>query len=165
MKEIKLTQGKVAIVDDEDYEHLRQFKWYPLRAGGTIYVRRYCGRVNGKQKQLLMHREIMDTPEGESTDHINHNGLDNRKENLRICTVSENMCNRGAQSNNTTGYKGVFKYSVTYNGKTYSYMTAAIRHNSKLMGLGYFKTAEEAAKAYNKAALKYHGEFAKLNIL
>ena len=159
MKEIKLTQGKVAIVDDEDYEYLRQFKWCARNHRGyTWYAQRFSQTVNGKRRIILMHRYIMDTPDGMETDHINHNGLDNRRENLRICTCAENRRNNRIAENNTTGYKGV---GYTTDG----YIRAQIRCNNKKHHLGHFKTVEAAAKAYNKAALKYHGEFANLNII
>ena len=155
MKEIPLTQGKVAIVDDEDYEYLRQFKWYAQWDGWNWYAKRNV-IVNGKQKTILMHRVIMGVPNGRHTDHINHNGLDNREINLRICTAAGNQHNTGKQRNNTTGYKGV----VITCGK---YIKAQISNNGKRIHLGLFKTLEEAAKAYNEAAIKYHGEYAQLN--
>ena len=87
MKEIKLTQDKVALVDDEDYKWLNEFKWY-CAAG---YAARNSPKINGKQSiNIFMHREINNTPKGMDTDHISHNRLDNRKVNLRTCTCSEN---------------------------------------------------------------------------
>jgi hypothetical protein len=165
MKEIPLTKGKVAIVDDDDYEYLRQFKWY--------YADRYAARgqwigdirySNGKQKlkTIRMHRVIMNTPGGMETDHINGNKLDNRKENLRICTGVQNRRNRVKYKNNSIGYKGVF-IKKKHKNKTFESICAQICVNKKIIHLGTFKTPEEAAKAYNEAAIKYYGEFAQLN--
>ena len=154
MKEIKLTQGKVAIVDDEDYEYLNQWKWYLCKG----YITRNIRLEDGRQGKIYMHRLIVDTPVGMYTDHINGNRLDNRKGNLRICSKSQNGMNRGGQKNNTTGYKGVFINKARNN-----HIFSQIRANNILIYLGTFRTLENAARAYNKAALKYHGEFAQLN--
>lgn len=156
MKTINLTKGAVAIVDDEDYEELNKFKWQ-LHSEG--YAVREIWNPGGKRKRVRMHRVIMNTPEGMDTDHRNGNRLDNRKENLRICTRQQNLRNSFVGSNNTTGYKGVafHKFSGLYH--------ATINVDKKQKSLGYHKTPQEAAKAYNDAALKYFGEFAKLNKL
>ena len=110
MKKITLTQGKEAIVDDDDYEMLMEYKWCAQkRITGIFYVARSTPKdSSGKQKiLLLMHREITNAPKGMEVDHINGNPLDNRKENLRICTNQQNAMNRGKRSDNTSGYKGV----------------------------------------------------------
>ena len=99
----------------------------------------------------------MVTPKGMATDHINGDGLDNRKQNLRICTHAENLRNRRLGKNNTSGYKGVSWH------KLHKLWYAHISHNKKLMSLGYFKDKEEAAKAYDRKAIELFGEFAKLN--
>ena len=92
MREIPLTQGKVALVDDEDYEYLNQFKWYAQKIHNIYYAMRSLPKIN-KPHQLCMHAVIVGTPPGMVTDHINGNGLDNRRENLRIVTNRENLQN------------------------------------------------------------------------
>lgn len=102
MKKIKLTQGKYAIVDDEDFEWLNQWKWCYCK-----YVIRDI-ILNKKNKRIYMHRLIMNTPEKMQTDHINGNKLDNRRNNLRICTQSQNNMNRKISKLNTSGYRGIY---------------------------------------------------------
>lgn len=148
MKKIPLTQGKFALVDDEDYEYLSKIKWYVDPSG---YV------ANKTKNVIFMHRLVAKTPKGKSTDHINGNKLDNQKKNLRTCTTSQNMANRGKQVNNTSGYKGVFWSKAA--GK----WRAQIRHKNKSIHLGLFETKKDAAKAYNKKAKELWGCFAQLN--
>jgi hypothetical protein len=158
MKEIQLTQGKVALVDDEDYEYLNQWKWYANKLGNKFYAVRNL-RINKKYVgSILMHRLVANNNSKMHTDHCNGDSLDNRKENLRICNASENLMNQKKHLNNKSGYKGVGKYN---NNK--SKFRSQISCNGKFIHLGYYKTKEDAAKAYNAAAIKYHGEFANLN--
>jgi len=153
MKEIPLTQGKVALVDDEDYERVSGYKWHAFHAGRTWYARRGNGGP-------LMHRMILrlakSTP---SIDHINHNGLDNRRENLRICSQKDNLGNRRKTLSPTSSqYKGVSWFSRS--GR----WCARIGPNSKSGSfIGYFDDEADAARAYNEAARKRWGEFALLN--
>ncbi len=153
MKKIKLTKDKFSLVDDSDFEWLNGFKWMFFSSG-------YAVRFD-KGVYIPMHRFIMKTPKGMFTDHINGNPLDNRRSNLRICTAGENRLNMCIPKNNTSGYKGVckFKYSKSLP------WTARININKKRFHLGYFKNPEDAAVAYNEAAIKYHGQFARLNNL
>jgi hypothetical protein len=152
MKEIKLTQGKVALVDDEDYEYLNQFKWYAHKKPCTFYAERSVG--NRKNRTLVrMHRVIMNTHDNMQVDHIDHNGLNNQKCNLRNCTASQNRMNKRPFGKSI--YKGV--------GFNEGLIQARIRINNKQIHLGYFKSEELAAKSYDIAAKKYHGEFANLN--
>jgi hypothetical protein len=151
MKEINLINSNdVAIVDDDDFELINTIKWYE-HVGGYVY-----GSLKGKQ--IYMHRFINDTPTGFQTDHINHNRKDNRKENLRTCTSSQNQSNKEL-INNSTGYRGV-TYDKRKKSKPYQ---ARIKINKYHKHIGLFKTPEEAAMEYNVWAYIYHGEFAVLN--
>ena len=153
MKTLQLTQGKVTVVDDEDYERVAQYKWTLLRRG--IIESAY--RQSNFQSHHL-HRMIMRLEYGDERmiDHINGNGLDNRKSNLRICNKQQNGRNRGKNKNNKSGYKGVF-----WNTQAGKWQTQI--GIPKQLYLGRFIDKKDAALAYNKAALKHHGEFARLN--
>lgn len=153
MKEIPLTRGKVAIVDDDDYAELSNYKWYYDSKG---YAARHKTR-DQKRAYQSMHRQIVNAPDGMEVDHINGDRLDNRRANLRLCTRSQNQHNKGAQANNTSGFKGVQFYKRT--GKWH----AKIKLHGKERHLGYFATAAQAAEAYNRAAFEIHGDFAYLN--
>ena len=159
-KLIPLTQGKFAIVDEDDYEPLMLRKWQFISTGYAVSNTQISYK-KGKQKIkfIFMHREILQTPNGMQTDHINGNRLDNRKCNLRICTPMQNMHNRKRDTNSTSIYKGV---SWNTNDKSWR---AQIGINGEKIHLGCFKSEVMAAKAYNEAAIKYHKEFALLNIL
>jgi hypothetical protein len=154
MKEIPLTQGKVALVDDADYEWLGKMKWYAFRNGkGRIYyaARKKLGRV------VFMHRDIMGVAGKIEIDHRDSNGLNNQRHNLRVCTHSENMKNIKKYKPSTSGYKG-----VNFDKKVGRFR-ARIRVNLKLISLGYFDDPAEAARVYDKAARQYFGEFANTN--
>jgi len=101
MKKIKLTKKQVALVDDSDYEELNRFKWHARKTVKTFYAERTFTIGNGKRKNVFMHRYIMQTPKGFDTDHIDGNGLNNQRSNLRVCTRSENLRNQGKKPNNT----------------------------------------------------------------
>lgn len=153
MKKIPLTQGKYALVDDEDFERVSQYKWFYSRGYAVRSVRR------PKKGTIFMHRFIMSTPEGTFTDHIDGNRSDNRKQNLRFCTYAQNLRNtsgKGARS----GYKGVYPSS-----KTGGNWAARIRHGHLFKTIGTYSTKEEAAIAYNEAATEHFGEFARLNVI
>lgn len=153
MKEIKLTRGFVALVDDEDFEELSKSKWCVQPSGYTFYAmtRKPAGKY--KQKTIRMHRVVMKTPDGMDTDHIDGNGLNNQKSNLRICTRSQNQFNKGKCRNNTSGYKGVSWF------KPMEKWDVRITHNKKQVHIGYFDDKEDAAKAYLEASKKYHKDF------
>jgi len=157
MKQIPLTQGKFAIVDDEDYDYLMQWKWKASPGRSTWYATRGEGGSNGKQTTICMHRVITGAAKGQHTDHINHNGLDNRRCNLRLCTNLENHLNRLPQKNCSSDYKG-----VTWN-KRLEKWAAQIMLHSKNHHLGYFKDEINAAYAYDEKAKELFGEFAYLN--
>ena len=151
MKEIELTGGKYALVDDEDYEWLSRWKWRCTSGYATRSSPRQCG----KRPTILMHRLILGLSEGEVTDHINHNGLDNRRCNLRRCTSSENAQNSLMPESNSSGYMGVIRNKGKW--------VARIRYDGESARLGQFDTAEEAARVYDIAALELHKEFATTN--
>jgi hypothetical protein len=164
MKTIKLTQGKESIVDDEDYQELNKYKWfcdsngYAVRAI-TIQSQNKKFGIKHKQKTILMHKVINNTPEGFETDHINGIKLDNRKSNLRIATSSQNKANVGLRTDNTSGYKG-----VCWNKKARKWVAQIMFNNEKIY-IGYFAKKEQAATAYNTKALELFGEFVKLNVI
>lgn len=144
MKTIQLTQDKHALVDDEDFERLNQFKWCCAQGYAT------------RQGNTKMARVIMGEPKGKIVDHRNGDTLDNRRSNLRVCTKTENMRNRKYQPS-SSNYKGVGLHV----GK---YWRAQIRdYSGRKKHLGLFKSPEEAAKVYNAAAIRYFGQFARIN--
>ncbi len=147
MKKIKLTQNKFVIVDNIDYEQLKQWKW-SLHGTNYHYAR---GWVNGQK--VLMHRLILNAPGNMDVDHINGNGLDNRRCNLRVYTRSQNQMNARSRKG-TSKYKGIH-----WNSKHKKWI-ASIRINGKLKVIGEFDSEVKAAKAYNESANKYFGEFA-----
>lgn len=152
-KKIWLTRGAVAIVDDADYDELMRYRWC-LNAQGYA-VRGY--RKNGVKHMVRMHRAVIgDACAGLEVDHINGDKLDNRRCNLRVATRSENAVNRDSQPHSSK-YRGVRKT------KGRSMWTARICVNRKDIHLGQYKTEREAAKAYDDAATKYFGGFARLN--
>ncbi|NBW16589.1 MAG: Fis family transcriptional regulator [Caulobacteraceae bacterium] len=159
MKKIALNQGQFAIIDDEYFEELNQFKWRVTKERNSFYaIRTYS--INGKKYTIKMHRYILKLTDPKiHVDHINHNGLDNRLENLRACNRHEYKRNRSKLKNNTSGFKGVY-----WNKRRKKY-TAYIYDTGNLKYLGSYLCPIEAAKAYNKAAIKYYGEFAQLNEL
>jgi len=157
MKQIPLTQGKVALVDDVDFKELSKHKWCAYKRGSTFYAARNQPLGNGKRKTIRMHRQIMDALGGVFTDHANHDGLDNQRSNLRSCTNSENQRNRLPQRGGTSEYKG-----VSWN-KAKKKWVAGIQHNNKVIHLGCFNSEREAAKTYDKKAKELFGEFANPN--
>lgn len=157
MKHIQLTKGKEALVDDCDYDFLMQWPWSAIKEGK--YAVRYrrlvdqgCASVIYMQDVVASRIELFG-----KIDHINRDSLDNRRQNFRLSTNSQNLANRGPQANNTSGYKG-----VTWD-RSHCRWAAQIKVNMKHISLGRFKDIREAAKAYNDAAKKYFGEFAYLN--
>lgn len=160
MKQIPLSQGLFALVDDEDYESVSKFKWYAKIDGVRKYAARNIKLSTGKRTVLKMHRQILkiDNP-SDCCDHINGNGLDNRRENLRVCTIQQNLSNRGIASNNRSGFKGV------YWSKRYQKWEVEVWASKKKNYVGRFISLKDAAIAYNEAAKKHHGEFARLNIV
>lgn len=157
MKEIFLRGGEVAIVDDEDYEYLSQRKWY--LSGG--YAVRYVPVSEGGPCLLAMHREILGLRQGDKdiVDHEDRNTLNNRRVNLRVCTNSQNLMNRGANANSKSGLKG-----VTFCKATGRWRATINTASSKQKHLGYFDNPKEAHEVYCLAADLLHGEFANHGI-
>ncbi len=154
-----MKQGKFAIVDPDDYERLRQYKWYVCKGKRTFYAVRYIPKKEEQsRKNAYMHYLVIDVPDGMYCDHINHNGLDNRNANLRPATHTQNNRHRRKCKMPTFSiYKG-----VTW-AKEVKRWRSRISVNGKRIELGYFDSEIEAAKAYDEAAKKYHKEFAVLN--
>ncbi len=154
MKKIKLSQGKCALVDDEDFEYLIQWKW-SLSSDG--YAVRNTTKNNEKRTTLRMHRVINKTPYGFETDHKNGCRIDNRKCNLRTATKSQNGQNRRLFKPGTSKWKG-----VSWHNKNRRWRTQ-IKVSGEIIHIGEFKNELEAAKVYDQAAIKHHGKFARLN--
>lgn len=153
MRIIPLTQGKVAIVDDSDFDWLNQWKWcaFSNYSGGKRYA------IRSASPKLLIHRLILSPPKGYESDHIDGDGLNNQRVNLRVCTTSQNQQNRINQKG-ISQFKGVSWHKLT--GK----WQVRICLNGKFLHIGLFNSEIDAAKAYDSAALKYFGEFARLNL-
>ena len=159
MRRIELTQDKFAIVDNENYEWLSKWKWCAVKHGNTFYAMRKI-RMGKKWRTLFMHRVILGLDFGDKRqcDHFNHNGLDNRKAKLRICTRSQNQHNQLPRTNTRSKFKGVVWC------KQAKKWIAQIGNNGRHAYLGLFAFEIDAARAYNKAARDMFGEFASLNV-
>lgn len=158
MKQITLSNSSLTtLVDDENYELLNKYKWYILKKGSCVYARTEIKRI-----EVFLHRMIMGCEkwDGKMVDHKDGNGLNNQKSNLRFCNYSQNSANRKSKVNGTSKYLGVSKDVRSKR----IYWKMSISHNNKDINK-FFKTEKEAALAYNEYAKKYHGEFARMNIL
>ena len=158
-KEISLTQEKVAIVDDEDFDWLNRWKWCVCKGPNTFYIVRNSSRKTGKRKTILMHRLILGLKPGDprQCDHKDHNGLNNQRHNLRCATRAQNQHNQKPYKGTSSQFKCVCWHRGA--GK----WAARIRVNGQSIHLGLFTSEIEAALAYDKAALRYYGEFANMN--
>lgn len=158
MKEICLTRGQVALVDDDWFKYLSQWKWYAKRdnKNGRFYAYRNS-RVGEfpKRRSIQMHRVITKFPKPRQVDHQDGNGCNNQRNNLRIASFSQNQWNAKIRKDNSTGFKGVSRRKRRA-GYTYS---AFIQVKNKRINLGYFKTPQEASHARLLAAEKHHGKF------
>lgn len=156
MKEIPLSRGLVAVVDDSDFERVAEHRWYANRSRSTQYAYRWDKTA---RKWESMHRFILGvTGSTQQVDHANRNGLDNRRENLRLCSASQNQQNRAKFKSGdgmTSRYKGVSRCRNRWQ--------SVIKVNAKIVRLGMFKTQVEAAIAYDHAAMRHFGEFAVTN--
>lgn len=157
MKEIPLTRGYVALVDDEDYDRVSQHKWHAKVGIDVNYAAAAIRESRGKFRFTQLHRFVMGATDPLiRVDHIDRDGLNCRRNNLRLATHMQNSVNRKLHSNNTSGFKGV---SITKSGR----WLARIRIERCLRRLGVFDTAQEAALAYDAAAMRHFGEFARTN--
>jgi len=157
MRTIPLTQGKVAIVDDEDYDFLMQWKWNARRCcKDSFYAKRHQKEGNGRVVRY-MHQEVSKPPKGMEVDHINHNGLDNRRENLRVCTHQENAMNNSGRNGCSSNYVGVCWKPARRKWQ------AQIKHNGIVTSLGFFRYERDAAIVRDRKAKELRGDFAYLN--
>lgn len=157
MKKIKLTQGKIALADDEDYEKLNRYKWCAIKGRYTFYAQRSC-ISKGKANTIKMVHSILPPPPGMEIDHKDGNGCNNQRDNIRICNRSQNQAN-------SSSYIGFSRHKgIHWCPKDKKWMSR-IQVDGQRVYLGYFSSEKEAALVYNAAALKYFGEFARLNTI
>ncbi len=156
-RRIPLGEGRFTIVEPGDFYRLNKYRWIADGIGESIYAVRNIISANESPKFMRMHREIMNNPKGFLVDHINCNGLDNRRANLRLATYSQNACNNRKRKNTTSVFRGVSFHTQKQCWGVH------LQHQKKRLFLGYFDNEIEAAKTYDAAAKKYHGEFARLN--
>jgi len=159
-RRIRLAQPRYAIVDPDDYERLSKYEWEARRTRNSPYyaARQDINRSTRKYTLIFMHREIIEIGDGLFADHINHNSVDNRKANLRPATQTQNNRNRKKFNLPTKS-----KYKGVYWKPRIKKWVAQIGVNRKVIHLGCFKKEKDAARAYDKAAKQYHGEFASPN--
>lgn len=153
MRQIELTQGKIALVDDEDAGRVSLYPWHAVKIREEFYA---ATTISGRR--MYLHRFITEAPRGFDVDHVNHDGLDNRRKNLRVCTHQQNLVNQKKQSGRSSRYKGV----------TWDKSRNRWRAQTKVLGravyLGYFRSEIQAAGAYDNFMRDLHGEYALLNL-
>lgn len=162
VREVLLTNGKVALVDEQDWERVSQYKWWAEKGDSGVWYAYRRFWLGGEGRRVSLHRFILNLSDCSYpyVDHKSGDGLDCRRENLRTANYAQNSCNAKKRTDNTTGYKGVLRNKCNPNGSPWR---AQIRKGNKQYYLGVHKTALEAALAYDKAAIRLHGEFASLN--
>lgn len=157
IRKIPLTQGKEALVDECDYAELAKFKWYAHRQGRNYYARRIAWIGKGEKRPVVyMHRAVLGNVAGQ-VDHVNGDGLDNRRENLRLCSHAENQRNRRKRVDSASMFKGV--HLSAKDGRWH----VQLKYQGSKLCFGSFDTEEEAARVYDEAAGRLFGEFARLN--
>jgi hypothetical protein len=154
MKQIPLTQGQFALVDDDDFERVNQFKWQAAYSPITDSFYAVRRTPAPERKAIWMARFIMQTPPDMICDHVNHDTLNNQKSNLRNCTRAENKMNQRSQ-NTVTGMKNIYVHKKRYR--------VEIMLDYKKVYLKSFKNLEEAIQARNEALKKYHGDFSNID--
>lgn len=157
---ITLSQGYVALIDAADVEMVSQHRWcasVDYRIDGSVRAVYAITSVPRKSAKLWLHRLFTDAPDGLDVDHIDRDGLNNRRSNLRLATRAQNLQNQGLRENNTSGFKGVNWHKLRQKWRAY------IQANGKRRHLGLYSTPEDAARAYNLAAIALHGDYARLN--
>jgi hypothetical protein len=156
-RRIYLGEGEWTILDVEDYYRFGNFKWSLGGSRKNFYAVRGIKNKKEEVEESRLHRAIMKAPKGRIVDHKNCNGLDNRRENLRIATRAQNACNSRKRKNTSSRFMGVYFH------KRGNKWGARLQHHGKDIWIGYFRSEVDAAHAYDKVAKKYHGEFARLN--
>jgi len=151
-RKIKLTKGKFAIVDPDEFHKLRKYKWSAVKQANTFYAVRYL-----RKKEIRMHRQITNAPPHLVCDHIDHNGLCNTRKNLRLCTRAQNALNQKHRKGCSSKYKGVYWH------KRDKKFYARIYYKGRSYHLGLFDSEKDAAKEYDKKAMELFGRFACLN--
>lgn len=161
MKEITLTQGKIALIDDADFGEISQYKWLAHRPNrcNVWYARRHTKSSSGQQLTIVMHRQLLSAPPNMQVDHIDGNGLNNSRSNLRLCSRHENRLNSPSRKVGTSGFKG-----VSWNSKRELWQVQ-IGLDGKNIYLGHFADEIEAARVYDNAARELHGDFARTNFV
>lgn len=153
---IPLTKGQAALLDDCD-AHLAALRWSSKPDSRTTYAFRWTQRPDGKRVRLRLHRAVLNAPPGVEVDHINGNGLDCRRSNLRLATASQNKANVALRRDSKSGFKG-----VSFDARDRKWC-ARIQVAGRKIGLGRFTDPVSAARAYDAGALRYFGTFARLN--
>lgn len=152
-KKVPLTQGYVALIDEEDWPLVAGYKWHAIRVRRVVYA-----QASAEGGAVYMHRVITGAAKGQEVDHINDDGIDNRRANLRICSTRQNQYNSRSRRGSSSRFKGV-GFNISKNR-----WVAEINIEGRRIYLGRHRTEEAAARAYDKAARKYQGEFARLNL-